>query len=142
MAAGGRNGRRPGATSWWRNPTALAGHHLNVLIEMWLSGAPIQVGPDRWLVEPSERRHTVPPKVMRVLAEFAIGQMMQVNVEASEQGRRPIKRPDVDAVLAWARRRAPSITLRRAARLTPLDERDAAYQEYLDHLPGKSEWPF
>jgi len=119
----GRSGRRAGATSWWRNPVALAGHHLNVLIEMWLAGVPIKVAPDRLLVPPTERRYTVPPKIMRVLGEFAIGQMLSANPG--------LKRPDVDAVLAWARRRAPSITLRRTARST-MDEREAAYRQYVE----------
>ena len=34
----GRSGRRPGSLSWSKNPVARAGHHLNVLIEMWLAG--------------------------------------------------------------------------------------------------------
>ena len=72
----GRSGRPSGSTSWWRNPTALAGHHLNVLIEMWLGGVPIQVAPKRWLVQPTERRHTVPPKIKRALAAMAIGHVM------------------------------------------------------------------
>ena len=72
----GRSGRRRGSTSWWRNPTALAGHHLNVLIEMWLAGVPIQVEPERWLMQPTERRYTVPPKIKRVLAAMAIRHVM------------------------------------------------------------------
>jgi hypothetical protein len=123
----GRSSRPSGSTSWWRNPVALAGHHLNGLIEMWLAGVPIRVGPKRWLLQPMERRHTVPPRIMRVLAEAAIAQMLHANPG--------LKRPDVDLVLAWARRRAPAITLRRAARLTPRDkEREAAFQEYLDDM--------
>jgi hypothetical protein len=41
---------------------------------------------------------------------------------------------NVADVLAWARRRAPPVTLRRAARSTPRDEREVAYEEYLDNL--------
>jgi hypothetical protein len=115
-----RSGRRSGSTSWWRNPVALAGHHLNVVIEMWLAGVPIKIGPDRWLKPPMERRHTVPPRILRALAEFAIGQMLNANPS--------LKRPDVDLVLAWARRKAPPITLRRKAGST-VDEREAAYLE-------------
>ena len=40
---------------------------------MWLAGVPIKVSPGQWLVQSIERKHTVPPKLKRVLAEFAIG---------------------------------------------------------------------
>ena len=42
----GRSGRRKGSLSWSKNPTAVAGHHLQTLIEMWLAGVPIKVSPD------------------------------------------------------------------------------------------------
>jgi hypothetical protein len=128
----GRSGRRPGSLSWPRNPVALAGNHLNVLIEMWLGGALIKIqnDPERWLVPPTERRFTVPPNVMQLLARFAIEHVLAVNTG--------LKRPAddqsfVDQVLLWARRRAPPITLRRKAGLIS-DEREVAYQAYLDDL--------
>jgi hypothetical protein len=99
----GRSGRRKGSLSWSKNPTAVAGHHLQTLIEMWLAGVPIKVGPDQWLVQPIERMHTVPPKVKRVLAQFAIGHMLDVRPD--------LKRPGIAEVLAWTRRRAPANTL-------------------------------
>ena len=159
----GRSGRRPGSISYPKNPTALAGHHLKVLIEMWLAGVPIRIG-DRYLVPeserrhtvPPERRHTVPPKIMRVLAEVAIGHMLNVTrgltrlspgltrLDVDEVRRRraasrtPLNEREferetayqefVDKVLAWARRRAPGSTLRRVVRSTPLDEREATYR--------------
>ena len=122
----GRSGRRSGSTSWWRNPTALAGHHLNVLIEIWLGGVPIQVAPKRCLVQPTERRHTVPPKIKRALAAMAIGHVMDVYTLRG--------RPTVAAVMAWSRRRAPSVTLRRRARAKRRDETEIAYQKYLEDL--------
>jgi hypothetical protein len=125
----GRSGRRSGSTSWWRNPIALARQHLNVLIEMWLAGVPIQVGPDRWLKPPTERRYTVPPKIKWLLAVMAIRQVMMTDCEVDR-----VLSLDVADVLECARRRAPSITLRRAVRLKPRDEREAAYREYLDDL--------
>jgi hypothetical protein len=88
----GRSGRPRGSTSWSRNPTALAGHHLNVLIEMWLGGAPIQVTPKRWLERPTEQRHTVPPKIKRVLAAMAVGHVLDLYPN--------LPRPSVDAVIA------------------------------------------
>ena len=121
----GRSGRPSGSTNWSRNPTALAGHHLNVLIEMWLGGVPIQVTPKRRLVQPTERRHTVPPKVKHVLAEMAINHVMYTL---------KLGRPTVAAVLAWSRRQAPSVTLRRLARAKPRDETEIAYQKYLEDL--------
>jgi hypothetical protein len=94
----GRSGRRPGSISYPNNPTALAGHHLKVLIEMWLAMQP-------------ERRFTVPPKIMRVLAQFAIRHVLNVYADLDA-----VWHVEVDDVLAWARRRAPDNTLRRKAR--------------------------
>ena len=124
----GRSGRRRGSTSWWRNPTALAGHHLSVLIEAWLGGVPIQIG-DRWLKQPTERRYTVPPKIKWVLAALAIRHVMRNDCEVDR-----VLALNVADVLPWARRRAPPVTLRRAARSTPRDEREVAYEEHLDNL--------
>jgi hypothetical protein len=128
----GRSGRPKGSTSWWRNPTALAGRHLNMLIEMWLAGVPIEVenicsdAPKRWLVQPTKRQHTVPKEIKRVLAIMAVGHVMDMY---SLRGR-----PTVAAVLAWSRRQAPSVTLRRPARTKPRDETESAYQKYLEDL--------
>lgn len=124
-----RAGVRPGSPSWPKNPTALAGNHLNVLIERWLAGVPIQVGPDRWLKPPTERRYTVPPKIKWLLAVMAIRHVMMTDCEVDR-----VRTLDVADVLKWARRRAPIITLRRPVRLKPRDEREAAYREYLDDL--------
>jgi hypothetical protein len=116
----GRSGRRTGSLSWHRNPTALAGHHLQGLIEAWLAGVPIKVSHDRCLVPPTKRRHTVPPKIKRVLAQVALGHVLELY---------PQWRTDVDRVLTWVRRRAPHSTLRRKVSLT-MDEREAAYRQY------------
>ena len=139
----GRSGRRAGSTSWWRNPVALAGHHLNVLIELWLADVPIQIAPDRWLVQPvqleqderghtvppkpDERRHTVPPKIKRALAKIAIAHVMKVYEEHR------LKRPKMDDVMAWSRRRAPFTTLRRKAG-SAVDEREVAYRQYIEEM--------
>jgi hypothetical protein len=104
-------GKRPGSPSWPKHPTALAGNHLKVLIEMWLAGAPIRIGPDHCLMPPTERRYTVPPKIMRTLAIFAIRHVLNVHADSDE-----VWDIDVEDVLAWARRRAPDYTLRRKAR--------------------------
>jgi hypothetical protein len=104
-------GKRPGTPSWPGHPTALAGHHLQVLIEMWLAGVPIRIGPNHCLMPPTERRHTVPPKVMRILATFAIRHVLNLYADSET-----VWHIEVDEVLAWARRRAPDITLRRQAR--------------------------
>ena len=85
-----KRGRPKGSTSWHNNPVAWAGHHLNWLIELQLSLA-------------RERRYTVPPKDKRVLAEKAVRHAEQlIGV-----------RPDIDAVIAWARRNPPRPSLRR-----------------------------
>jgi hypothetical protein len=110
----GRSGRPPGSRRW--NPTALAGHHLQVLIELWLAGAPIKATEiwmadapiklaDRYLAPPAKSRHTVPPRIKRALAEMAAP---YIDVEQ-------VLPPyiDVEQVLLWVRRRAPANTLRR-----------------------------
>jgi hypothetical protein len=96
-----RAGKRPEPLSW-----PLAGHNLKVLIEMWLAGVPLDLG-DRCLIPPTERRYTVPPKIKRMLADFAINQAQMVH---------PGRHIEVEEVLAWARRRGPDNTLRRQAR--------------------------
>jgi hypothetical protein len=158
----GRSGRPNGRTSWWRNPVALAGHDLNGLIEHWLAGAPIRIG-DGWLEGPNERRSTVPPKIKRVLAIMAIEQVMEAHADAAAQdsaadvvcsvalklgvpvhviraqqlrdarGHPKFKRPNVKDVLAWSRRHAPSVTLRRERRRNH-DERRDAFEEYVREL--------
>jgi len=40
-----RRGRPRGALSWARNPVNFAAHHAKVLLELWLAGVPIQIGP-------------------------------------------------------------------------------------------------
>ena len=92
----GRSGRKVGSTSWWRNPVAVAGHYLNGSIEHWLACAPV-------------RRHTVPPRVKRRLAREAIEHAVRLHPDWRQ-------RPSVDQVLAWSRRLAPDITLRRQKR--------------------------
>ena len=124
----GRSGRRRRSTSWWRNPTALAGHHLNVLIEAWLGGVPIQIG------RPLAKAANGAP--IHGTAENQMGTGCDRNSTRDEERLRGRSRAalNVADVLAWARRRAPSVTLRRAARSTPRDEREVAYEEYLDNL--------
>ena len=90
---------------------------------------PIQVGADRWLKPPTERRYTAPPKIKWLLAVMAIRHVMMNDCEFDR-----VMTLDVADVLEWARRRAPSITLRRPVRLKPRDEREVAYREYLDDL--------
>jgi hypothetical protein len=68
---------------------------LNVLIEQWLALQP-------------ERRFTVPPKKKRLLAERAITQV--INNEIDDPA---ILAINVDDVLDWSRRYAPAPTLRR-----------------------------
>ena len=115
----GRSGRRPGSISYHKNPTAWAGHHFKVLIEMWLAGVSIRVAPDKQLLGPTKHRHTVPPRIKRVLAEFAIGHILEQDAEARKTDAKrgaPMKRPDSHAVIEWARRRAPNHTLRHQRR--------------------------
>ena len=68
----------------------------------------------------------MPPKVKHVLAVMAIGHVKDVYTLRG--------RPTVAAVLAWSRRQAPSVTLRRPARAKPRDETEIAYQKYEEDL--------
>jgi hypothetical protein len=133
----GRSGRRKGSLSWSKTPAALAGHHLNGLIEMWLAGVPIPTRPDWWLVQPTGRRHTVPPEIKRALAQAAIEYVVWLDAKAIEQGRRhgpPIQRPNTDQVLAWSRRLAPAVTLRHKANSAARTPAQRAWEERLVRL--------
>jgi hypothetical protein len=116
----GRSGRPKGSLSWTKNPASLAGHHLTALIEMWLAGLLEMRVSGRWLEPPTERRHTVPPKVKRVLAAAAIEHVMALYPH--------LTRPSIAQVLAWSRRQAPSVSLRRKAS-AGTDEREVAYRQ-------------
>jgi hypothetical protein len=112
----GRSGRPRGSLSWTKNPAALAGHELNVAMEMWLAGAPVGS-----LAPPTTRRFTVPVKVKRPLATLAIQHVIRLYPG--------LQRPTVDQVIAWTRRRAPSGSLRRRSSDVPRDDKERAYQE-------------
>jgi hypothetical protein len=125
-------GRPLGSTSWWRNLASVAAHHANVLLEMWLAGAPVQ-------------RYTVPPPTKRRLCRLAIAHVTEMRrqailhqrIQATErdlrrQGysdgqiaeimrrrvpERPhVDPPDIEKVLEIVNRRAPRVTLRRKAK--------------------------
>ena len=88
-----RRGRPREALSWARNPVNFAAHHATVLLELWLAGVPIQIGPeynllpslmttDRRLVQPKERERTVPPRIKRVLCRLAIAHVVELHRQA------------------------------------------------------------
>jgi hypothetical protein len=91
--------------SWPKNPAALAGHHLNVLIEMWLAGVPIRVDSEHSLPQPTERRYTPPLRIKRALAQIAVDHVSKLHTD--------MPRTSIEQALAWSRRRAPPGTLRR-----------------------------
>jgi hypothetical protein len=86
-----RRGRPPGSTSRLRNPVNIAAHYASTLIECWLAGVPIQIGPeyrdvlpslmttDRRLVQPKERERTVPWRIKRLLCRLAIARVMELD---------------------------------------------------------------
>jgi hypothetical protein len=122
----GRSGRRPGSRSL-SNPVALAGHHLAVLIEMWLARAPIKVAPNRR----PKRRRTIPPKIKRGLAKKAIAHVVELASlrVGHRRGAKDFYEPDIDDVLQYARRRAPAVTLRDdKKRQSHADPREAAFR--------------
>ena len=103
----GRSGRKKGTLSWYQNATARCGHALNTVIELWLALAP-------------ERRFTVPPKIKRDLAERAIRETLDNEIESPE-----FVAVNVDDVLAWSRRQVrDERSLRRKARRLRDDEDD------------------
>ena len=122
----GRSGRRKGSLNWSKTPAALAGHYLNGLIETWLAGVPIPTRPDWWLVQPTGRKHTVPPEIKRALAQAAIEYVVRLDAttskQAVEQGRTqgPPIHPTVLAGRAGGRR-----PLRYAARPTVSEDAGA-----------------
>ena len=128
----GRSGRRPGPIGYHSKPIASAGRYLEVLIEAWLAGWPIPIDDGHCLGLTGKPR-SVPRQVSRFLAKAAIEKAVQLDAEDAAFRcikREPMKRPTVEQVLRWTRRRAPAFTLRRK-RNPAGDEREAAYREYL-----------
>src|SRR5262249_12948889 len=88
-------GRPPGSTSWWRNLSNFAAHHAQVLMELWLGGAPLSEirvmlsslagSPEQqalikecWSKRGDERRYTVPPKIKRRLCQLAVAHVVEL----------------------------------------------------------------
>jgi hypothetical protein len=88
-------GRPLGVTSWWRNLANVAAHHAQVLLELWLAGAPVvevrfllcplignaehqAVIDECWRMRGDERRYTVPAKVKRRLCRLAIAHVVEL----------------------------------------------------------------
>ena len=93
-----KRGRPLGATSWWRNPNRVAAHQAQVLMELWLAGAPVleirvmlsslagkpeqrELIEECWSRRPNERRYTVPPKIKRKLCELAVAHVAELRRE-------------------------------------------------------------
>ena len=119
----GRSGRRKGSTSRLKNPVNRAAHNLAALTEMWLAGVPIQIGPDKWLPQPTKRQQHVPPLwIRRVLAKCAIAHDEFIRTETMALPLLPepfivkhesMPRLKVSEVRKVHRRRAPAVSLRR-----------------------------
>ena len=90
---------------------------------MWLAGVPIPTRPDWWVVQPTGRRHTVPPEIK---AQVAIKYVVRLGP--------PIQRPSTDQVLAWSRRRAPAATLRHKANSAARTPAQRAWEERVVRL--------
>jgi hypothetical protein len=85
----------PWRTSWWRNAANVAAHHANVLLELWLAGAPVHevrvlllslahdlqhqaVIEECWHARGAERRQTVPSKIKRKLCRLAVAHVTEL----------------------------------------------------------------
>jgi hypothetical protein len=97
----GKAGRPRGSRSWPLNPDNIAAHHAEILLEFWLSGAPIEAASLRlgpalklpdvcrllrqcWTQQPINRRFTVPPRVKRDLCKVAVA-FVEVLHQAQER---------------------------------------------------------
>ena len=87
--------------------------------------------PDWWLVQPTVRRHTVPPEIKRALAQAAIEYVAWLDAKAIEQGRRhePPILPPRPSSAGWSRRLAPAVTLRRKANSAARTPAQRAWEE-------------
>jgi hypothetical protein len=122
----GRSGRKPGRK---QTPTNVFVRQLTSLIDFWLSGAPIRIG-DQFLQWPSERRYTVPPRVMKALTEFAVRHTVKLFIKDEQYSRALPMSPKNLAALAQryrdrinisrgleeVRRKCPDGSLRRRRR--------------------------
>jgi hypothetical protein len=99
-----------------------------VLLELWLAGVPIQIGPeynllpslmttDRRLVQPKERKRTVPWRIKRVLCRLAIAHVVELHRQAQAAA------PEIERSLRSAKDKAEA-ELRRQGWT---DERIAAH---------------
>ena len=94
-----KRGRPTGATSWQRNPNHVAAHHAQVLMELWLAGAPVleirvmlsslagnpeaqALIEECWSKLGNDRRHTVPPKIKRKLCRLAVAHVVELRRDA------------------------------------------------------------
>ncbi len=92
-------GRPLGSTTWSRNLVNVAGQHANVLLELWLAGAPVlelrvllfslegnpkhqALVEECWLARRDERRYTVPPKIKRKLCKLASAHVTEMRCQA------------------------------------------------------------
>jgi hypothetical protein len=99
-----KRGRPTGATSWQRNPNRRAAHHAQVLMELWLAGAPVleirvmlsslagnpeaqALIEECWSKLGNDRRHTVPPKIKRKLCRLAVAHVVELRRDAIQRRR-------------------------------------------------------
>ena len=97
-----KRGRPRGATSWWRNLNNVAAQHAQVLMELWLAGAPVlQIkvmlgslagNPEHqalidecWSKRQNERRFTVPPTIKRKLCCLAVAHVIELRRDAVQR---------------------------------------------------------
>ena len=97
-----RADRPRGVTTWWRNPNNIAAHHAQVLIELWLAGAPVleirvmlsslagspeyqALIDECWNKLENKRRYTVPPKIKRKLCRLAVAHVTELRRDAIQR---------------------------------------------------------
>ena len=119
-----KRGRPPGATSRWRNPNNFAAHHAQVLMEVWLAGAPVLEirvmlsslagNPEQqalieecWSKRGNERRYTVPPKIKRKLCRLAVAHVVELRRDAIQRRRAQAAQTSASDPRAGPMRRSP-----------------------------------
>jgi hypothetical protein len=135
-----RAGRPRGVTSWWRNPNNVAAHHAQVLIELWLAGAPVleirvmlsslagnpeyqALIDECWSKLENKRRFTVPPKIKRKLCRLAAAHVLELRRDAIQRRHARVSERAL-AIQGFSRAAAAEIVRRRTVKQVSVEAPD------------------